>query len=1273
MSGWQEGWIHPSLHGARRKAEILDDAWDLQAEIEAAATEERDLVGAMLDYEKFFDLFDPELARHLFEKAGMPTQLCAQLSSIYSNLKRYFKVGGSYGAVIAQANGCPQGCSFSLFLANIYVSALFNFLEDKHPGVRLGAFIDDRNVRHKSADELASVLADVCRFDQAAGHTTNILKSAVFANTVDNRRKLKNINIDGNKPRNVLDETMVGHTILVKRTTTSATAKMNMRTEESIRRARYIARADLPQRQKRRLIETSVVLVAWCGCQWSVPRADLQTKAATAVVEALWGKRRQQRCREVVLAILHDPVKVDPAASMINRRIIDARRVMRKSADRLHCATRVWQLMTEMDATTRNKLVKGPVQGLMHAATAIGGQLNVDEKGFYFDFGDEEPPLHITEGFCSVFKRRVRERIRRTIFRSLNNRTVELGTQRDENPTTRKDVHGITDTVDILATMALSRGTLPKLPKCLNDFEFKDDPKRYSRENLWTQRNHAAIAGSLMAYDRLDKAGLCEGPRCHLCDHSKGDIDHIMWHCPLFEDSRQPYTGAIERYISEVNKTDSWRAERMRALLRTPCVKHCGIIPDDPVLCSSAIQPKEDRGTWLRRPREPQVGEERSTNGDHHDGQQFEEDKLMVFVDGSAYNSDDWRRARAGWGMYISPEHPLNAHGPLPGLKQTSYRAELAAVAHALTVVDRPVHVVSDCRSIVDDVEAILLGIETIDSEDNDLWDIVKTRVREKGQSNIGISWIKSHVDEEMAERLEQNQVFTRSQIRANDQADELAKKGAAAHQYIQRRHDAAEDRIVIGTLVQRLHAEVWSKFFPLHEDVQDWEDKHEEHYDQPLEMPPELREPEEEEGWEIELQEDRWRSQQPSQQPIDATWTAKQIGEKLKSRDYAWSLEDAEFADAYRMPTPERPFDHTPGAKAKIRGRGTVTTGIDASPTLLEALRWWFNKLRWTPHWRLRPVERPSHAYTVTYAELVIDFEAATAMTIPAEGWGAKAVKLASLLRSLARIYTIVEEGTLNATTWKQAFDPKPGYPSLTPLGAPRETGLARRPRWICRTTPCAIVANVWRCLRKTPQRTDESGKHRNSAIRSHTIDRTGFNESAKWKSGDELTVLELRAKAFQEYDEECDKWRRDFSRPVPIHPQQRGSTHAHLWGAREIIGESVSAAQLATRNNVENSLAEDDKVAVTKTASPNLPVLLTQPLAGSGTTTRYFVHGAVDVDCGPGPRRSMLVDTRPVFATDSSSSCGNATRPTIFTSLRQCSELPRPPEFTLQDGGTI
>ena len=153
----------------------------------------------------------------------------ANSGSLYSNQKRYFKVGGSYGAVIAQANGCPQGCSFSLFLANIYVSALFNFLEDKHPGVRLGAFIDDRNVRHKSADELASVLADVCRFDQAAGHTTNILKSTVFANTVDNRRKLKHINIDGNKPRNVLDETMVGHTILVKRTTTSATAKMNMR------------------------------------------------------------------------------------------------------------------------------------------------------------------------------------------------------------------------------------------------------------------------------------------------------------------------------------------------------------------------------------------------------------------------------------------------------------------------------------------------------------------------------------------------------------------------------------------------------------------------------------------------------------------------------------------------------------------------------------------------------------------------------------------------------------------------------------------------------------------------------------------------------------------------------------------------------------------------------------------------------------------------------------------------------------------------------------
>ena len=50
-------------HGGREGGEYLADAWDLQALLEEAESTNKDLVGALLDYEKFFDRFEPRLVK----------------------------------------------------------------------------------------------------------------------------------------------------------------------------------------------------------------------------------------------------------------------------------------------------------------------------------------------------------------------------------------------------------------------------------------------------------------------------------------------------------------------------------------------------------------------------------------------------------------------------------------------------------------------------------------------------------------------------------------------------------------------------------------------------------------------------------------------------------------------------------------------------------------------------------------------------------------------------------------------------------------------------------------------------------------------------------------------------------------------------------------------------------------------------------------------------------------------------------------------------------
>ena len=75
LKEWQERWIDEAQHGVRPGGEHLDDAGDLQIDIEEADATRTPLVGALLDYGKFFDRFGPCLVRGLLTRAGLPDTL----------------------------------------------------------------------------------------------------------------------------------------------------------------------------------------------------------------------------------------------------------------------------------------------------------------------------------------------------------------------------------------------------------------------------------------------------------------------------------------------------------------------------------------------------------------------------------------------------------------------------------------------------------------------------------------------------------------------------------------------------------------------------------------------------------------------------------------------------------------------------------------------------------------------------------------------------------------------------------------------------------------------------------------------------------------------------------------------------------------------------------------------------------------------------------------------------------------------------------------------
>ena len=1121
--------------------EILSDAWDLQAELECASVDGTNCVGALLDYEKFFDLFHPDLAYHLFTAAGLPEDLASQLITIYADLKRYAKIAGTYGGVIQQTNGCPQGCSFSLIVANLYVATLFQYLESEHPQISLGAFIDDRNIRHQTIEELQVILEKICTFDREAGHKTNLAKSSIFANTRNLRDKLQELTVEDQKPKTILQDDMVGHTIIVHRSHRSTSGKANQRAEELIARARKISRAGIPYEHRRKLLETSAVPVTWCGSQWTLPKNDMRSKAANAVVDALWGNSREMRSKEIVLGILCDPTRIDPTSSMLYRRLLDARRMFLKDSSKLHMAIHVNESLGEDE----NPPTVGPVFGLRQAARALGGRLVTDQNGLTIEFSDGEAQISLSDAYTKLWKKRVRDRIRSTITAALDARTVPEGTQRDTGEHTRKDLHGVTSYIDDYATNSLTSRPPPKLPRAMADLHFPDDDKRYRKDNLWRQRVYSIIAGSLRAYDRLAKADLCENASCQLCGDADGTLAHVFWKCPIFQDERAPFIEALNKYKEIVANGSPWRAAALQTTIETPCVKNCGVIPDDPYLHSAMNQPKIENANFCQ-----QLPEE--AHNDRGNFRHFENhlnDRLKVYVDGSAFFPTDWRRTRAGWGVYVADGHPYNTKGFLPGLAQTSYRAELAAVAQAMTVIPDSLHIVSDCQSVVDHVQAVYNEDPCEETADLDLWKIIKNRVADHPPNHYHITWIRSHVTPAEALQIEEAGGHNRAEYAANDCADTLAKQGAMMHDIRWENYDAATDREIVATIIQRMQATVWASFFPLHED--DWAEG-----DNPTTT---LTPPTSQSTSNKQHRDDQDTCQHDNALAdidsnvaprlpltIQAGMTTRHIAEILmhNGNQYCWNLNDDEYSHSIQLATPTSPYDYAPGAHCKISGRGRISTGIPHPAHMIEAMVWWFNRLRWTPHWQSRPQDRKPHLYTTSYMEMVIDYEAATGIDVPAQGWGKKAAVLAATLRTLSRIHTLRNNGT--PATWGNAFQPKPSVPSLNSLGAPRVTGVSRRPQWVCNTTPSVIAANVWRCIDNQdqpppPDNINSVVADRNlkrSFADEHSINRTGIPTAIQWKPDANEALAAVIKRTITNYYEQAARWQANPVGPPPVWP---------------------------------------------------------------------------------------------------------------------------------------
>ena len=138
------------------------------------------------------------------------------------------------------------------------------------------------------------------------------------------------------------------------------------------------------------------------------------------------------------------------------------------------------------------------------------------------------------------------------------------------------------------------------------------------------------------------------------------------------------------------------------AHVENPCLRHCGICAEDQQvslnLATFEAETEDVNNLYdIASSRDEAINDHEAIKHAYvltHEGQR----RICIYTDGSCKLPRHNMLAHAGWGLAVSSENnPYNQSGPLRDTVQTSYRAELRAIAQALAICKCPCIIIPDC------------------------------------------------------------------------------------------------------------------------------------------------------------------------------------------------------------------------------------------------------------------------------------------------------------------------------------------------------------------------------------------------------------------------------------------------------------------------------------------------------------------------------------------------------------------------------------------------
>ncbi|CAE8600524.1 unnamed protein product, partial [Polarella glacialis] len=771
VTAWQEKWASESQHGYRPQHGTEDVYWSLALRIECALLQGTPLTGVSFDYSKCFDRVPVAILLRLVTELGMDSRICAPVRTMYSNLRRRFRINGSVGDEFRTTNGILQGCPLSVLFLNALVAIWCKAIDKEVPLASPSAFADDTGVTASSRKEVQQAVSITEEFAELTGQQLNQKKSVSFSTSARRVRKLR---LKSSTIPITTSWKSVGAHLCTNRGRQDSNHETKV--QQACKTADRIRWLPLHFEARSSLACSLVVSGALFGCSVARPSRKQLSKLRTASLNCIWGSRHRRRCAEIVFTLFAPGHRADPEHACTYNTMRMMRRMLARRDDLHDLFRQVW---TCADGQPRQDT--GPVACIAAAASDLNWTWP-DPLNFVLDDGSTISPLQMSAG---EWEHVVRDGVRRAAWRRAAAR--------------REDMHGIEDGIDREMTLALLRSS--SLPP-------------YEKSVL-----RSILAGSVWTQDRLSRAGMVQAATCPYCDAGAAeDHEHMWWHCPAWEGIRQLHS------VAEHADVPSWPA----------CLAKCGILPEKmsltPVIdltsdqfddardssrADALVKPlwklfqnseSQSRPNFGKHPLMLRQPETASTDVSICDG------RVVVHTDGASRNNQHKTLRRAGVGAFWGKRNPLNVSEPLVGPNQTNNRAELVAAIRVLELDSRPLNIRTDSQYVYLGCTKRLAAWSANEwrsgrreISNRDLWQKMQLLLERRETGSVLFTKVKAHASHVDVRR---GCVLAEDKF-GNDQADALAVAGAAIHPVDNAARSNAVRRMLVIRSTQRMMIEI--------------------------------------------------------------------------------------------------------------------------------------------------------------------------------------------------------------------------------------------------------------------------------------------------------------------------------------------------------------------------------------------------------------------------------------------------------------------------------